>query len=639
MYYGTLLFSSVPYGHIKTVNFPDLDERFVTILASDIPGENLIKAFDGAMPLLAENVVTFPHEPIGAIFGPSKEVVTLAAKETKIVIEEADDSPELPLLPEVMSLSWGSEISEEKKAGLKEVTTIVRSASVLSDTSIQTSVEVWIEHDTINVIAPCQWAEMIKKNVASVVGVPQKNVTVHQLPCYKERDEYLFLPTLLASVAAIFVIKSEQPCVVFSNLYTSSPAYIIKRTTLCTTAGIPVAETATLTADQGAYLFASEELQKQALAGLIPNYPLERFEASAAVVSSHLPPSSFFAGLGYDDALASSELQATRIAETFNINPNQWRGLVGKERRRFTDYVPSFDLPSLVVLSDEVSQKSDFNRKWASYEGQKGDMSIVPYARGIGIASGVSVSGFSTSHAKKDSYHVQVSLSEKGSLTISSSLQTEGVSDRLIKTLLTPELNLGDEHSVFIIDRENLGCDSGPDVLFRSGGKLPRQLLSACRKLFLQKKGKTLPITELVDIDDKFYPCEFENEGAVAVVVETRTDRITYKPSVTGVWISATVGNIFDEKRLRENLRRIALTTLQDCGAVFLTTDKTPFTVDISLRTDNTEVVDSLDEAVRGLTKAAFVASVHQYAPKLQVGWPITAEACEVTLLSKGGEK
>ena len=641
MYFGTLVWSDVPHSRITEIKYPPLDDRFVLIKAEDIPGDNRLTILNGTLPILSNERLSHVHQPILAIFGPDYESVTIAARETEITYEEDKEVDETPSLisdlPDPLLLSWGEE--KEKDESYKCISTTYTSTRIESPSSLLITCNAWYDGGKIHIEVPTQWPSLIKRTVASAMAFPESNVIVHQLPCESRHDDYLIMPAILSAITAAAVMKTGISAEMKVLSFNTSPQITVERSTWCKEDGKPESEEVVMSIDQGAFPIASEELQRQAISGLIPNYPLEEFKAKVLITTSYQPPSSFFGTLGYAEALASSEYHATEIATALGVNPKQWKSMVMNGKRKFTDYIPSIDFTPLTTLSTEVAKQSDFDRKWYSYDSQKGDMSLIPFARGIGLATGISISGFSSHFSKNADFHAKITLTEKNNLTLNTSFQASDNTASIYRKLITQEMDLSDDNDVIILDKDSNLIDSGPDVLRRSIGKFPKQLIAGCRRILLKKKKEKPPISEIIDTDDRLSPCEFDASGSMSLVVEVRTDNITFAPTVEEVWASITVGHIYNETQFRAKIAECILTSLSEAGATFNNDSLKPFTIHITLHEDNTETIASLEEAANALAKAAFASALKQCANKLTIVYPVSAEKLENAINSKGGEK
>lgn len=644
MYFGTLICSTVPKARITDISFPELDGRFIIIRAEDIPGANEITAFNGSKPILTSTEISCKGQPILAIFGPDYESVTIAARETVIKYDEtlAGESSEenRPALPQPLEFYFG-EGDANAPAGEEErlVQTTISSQHRTPQSFMNVSCTAWQDGGKMHIETKTQWPEMVRKNTAKAIDFPEGNVIVHTVPTNCRHDEYLFMPAIMGAIAAVAVLKTGIGAEIKTPTFSSAPAITFQRNTVCTKEGKPVRESVIADVDQGAYLFASEELQRQMMVGLIPNYPLEAFYAKVNIHTSAAPSAAFFGSLGYSDALAATEYHTGAIASDFGVDPRQWKSQYLTGKRRFTDYLPAIELSVLDTLCNEIATESDYGRKWNSFELQRGDMSLIPFCRGIGIASGVSIAGFSSTLSRQTDFQARLTLTEKNNLTINTSLPTEGNTNTILKQMVKSEMSLSEDHDVIILDKDNSSLDSGPDVLHRTIGKLPKQLISGCRRLIAEKLEHEPPISVMISTDDRLSPCEFENSGYMAVITEVRIDNVTFFPYVEEVWAAVTVGHTYNADELRAKLILEIIQGLKDAGAVFHTDSKRPFSVHLSIHEDNSDNLSSLEEAARGLARASFALAVKQCASEIKLNYPITAEGIEFALHGKGEDK
>ena len=109
IFFGTLITSNVDRARISRIELPELDNRFTTISAGDLFGDNVFTLFSDTMPILAKGEVLYKGQPILAIFGPDYESVNLAARETVIEYEELKSESTLfdNIKDEEETLLWG----------------------------------------------------------------------------------------------------------------------------------------------------------------------------------------------------------------------------------------------------------------------------------------------------------------------------------------------------------------------------------------------------------------------------------------------------------------------------------------------------------------------------------------------------
>ena len=636
IFFGTLITSNVDSARISRIKLPELDNRFTTISAGDLFGDNIFTLFSGTMPIFAKGEVLFKGQPILAIFGPDYEAVSLAERETEIEYEEKGSESTLfdNLKDDEETLIWGDK-DELDLNSLTKVESTYKSNYSLTHNDTLVKVSAWFENDTLHISVPTQWTKSLKDNVLSSISGQVDNVIIHPIIYSAEEDEFLIMPTLLACIVANAALKLKANVEIRANICSATPSVTINHTTYLNSEGKPVGEEVSYVADEGAFLFETGEFKRQALTGLIPSYPVGYFRASVRTIHSNNPPSIFFGNMGFCDALASTELQMTKICSTIGNTPVNWKKEFIGTKRKFTDYLPSLDLTPQIKLIEKIVNDSNFSRKWSSYEAQRGAMSIIPFTRGIGIATGFGISGFSTTFAKKTDFKAQLVYCPNDRVELYTSLPIRGNVGEIIKKLINDETMFQDS-DVRIFDYTTSATDSGPDVLSRSLGQLTKQLIPALRKLSMKAKRGQLPVSVSVDIDDKLNPCEFESCGTVGVIIETRVDNISFLPIVQEVWISCRLGTIYDSKEVKSRIANVALEALKSSGAILSIDPKKPFKFNINLESDNTYNIASISAAVSGCVKAAFGSSVLQCVPRLKNSTlPISASMIQNAITRK----
>ena len=632
--FGTVLCSTVDNARIRAVKLPDLDKRFTVLRASDLLGENVFSMLDGTMPILADDNVLFRGQPILAIFGPDYEAVSLAARETVIEYDESVRGTKIydnSAPSDTDTLIWG-ESDDIRATGLRKVESEYRTQCTLTCNDSLMTIPVWIEKDAVHVNVPTQWPEAVRKNVVSSLGRSDIPVMIHPTAYSADEDEYLIVPALFSCIAANAAMIIQSNVELRSPVWAASPTVTVKHSTYITEDGKPVGEEAYLTADLGACMFCPTEFRRQALTGLIPSYPVGYFRATVRTVQSSNPPSVFCRNMGYSDAMTSSELQMSRIASAAGLTPIAWKKQFAVGKRKFTDYLPSLDTSVQLRLCEKAATDSNFARKWSSYENQRGSMSLIPFSRGIGMASGFGISGFSTTFARTEDFNAALTFTVSQNVELSTSLNIKGNVSDILKKLINSEAQFAGS-DVIIKGYGRSNADSGPDVLARSLGQLTRQVIPACRRLSSKIKKTPPPVTVTVDIDDMLNPCEFDTGGTVAAVVEVRVDKISFMPVVQEAWVNVRLGTIYDMKEVRSRIRQAALMALQESGAVLSTDPVRPFCLNISVESDNTYNIASVSSAVSGCVRSAFGAAVLQSVPRLKnVSFPITCEVIQNSL-------
>lgn len=636
--YGTLVFPASAPSRITDIRTAEPDSRYFTVRTSDFPDGCSFPFLSGTIPALSEDRALHPGQPIMAIFGPDHESVILARRSFKVdVVPLAAEEYESTFAQGASdSLSWGN--PKEDREGLRLVSSTYKDEFHYHVSPVLISCECWIDGEKLHVEVPTQWPANVRRAVAATCQMAEDAVIVHQMSVMQRYDEDLIWPSIMAVITAKACQKAGMPCVLRSHAYSASPTVEIHRNTWCAEDGSPVDEECEAVLHLGAWELDDREAMRQCLAGLEPVYNLQSFRAEVSVRRSPTPPSTFFRGSPFSEAAASAEIHATRIASSLELPFSKWKSYARTGKRPFTDYMPSVDLDSLQALSGPIIEESDFNRKWASYATQTDDFSLLSFNRGIALAEGVSVAGFSTSFSREHSFQARLTLTEKQNLTLLTSFPQRDAYAALMKKMIELESDLGEDNEAIVLDNDAVMLDSGPDVLGRAMGHFPSQLSSACTKLRLQEKEGNPPFSIVFSADEELMPCEFEPSGAAALVLELRMDSVSFTPTVVEAWLATTKGTLNNREACLSTMREEVASALAECGAKPSEDPARPFKINITLQDDTGHAVTDTSSCVRGLVKAAFLSALGQCVSQVGNRLPVSAADIEKAYRNREGK-
>ena len=619
---GILLHAKEGSVRISELKTPDLDPRYLLLTGSDLPGSNSIEFFGRTMPLIAKESVAYPDQIILALFAPDYESAELMMREISVTTEPLKEAPVPVTLPDSLDFSWG-EMDENAEGRFREETTEFSLTRIARRNRKLYTVTAWMEGSNMHIEAPSQWVELVRGTVEKATGYPKRNIIVHLMPFTAKHDEFLLEPAMLAAIAATATIRTGLPSEIRNEGFFSRPAVKVRRKVLLDDDSRPQYENAEMTVDQGAFAFVPEEYQRQAMTGLIPPYPLKGFRGSVRITSSPNYPASFCGSLGYSEALASTEFHIARLAEAAGMTPNLYSAMIEKDKRKFTDYIPGYDLDNQKKCMEEVVKASSFDRKWSANTFQREEFGLLGYLKGIGIASGTGIAGFSASEAKDMSFSAMMTFTQKHNVTINTSALTHPGTMKIWKQRISDRIIPGRPEGVMFLDPGPDTLDSGPDVLARIVATLTRRLEGASKRLSILKDEQKLPVSLKFDIENKTAPCEFENSGYGAVACEVRIDQMTMMPSVTGVWASFRFPAIMDRTSLDNSIRRTIMMTLRENGMYL----PLSFHIEIEIADTGTDdTISSVQQLARGLTLGALSNAMYQAAGKMAASLPISAE-------------
>ncbi len=626
---GIIIRSTVDSGIIDTIRMPSMDESFLTIEPKDIRGENRIRIAGNSVPLLASNRVSYKGQPILALFGPDIENVQLKAKEADICYRLDETSQDdVPFPPVVRDFGdFEKAIGQEGIQSYSQHYDFARYGS--PDWNI-TRITAGMAGGTLHITAPTQWLMHMRETVSDITRIPKKQVVIHRLPVYTPHDEMLIRPTFLAAITALACLKSGYTTEILDSSPVYRPAIHIERKSFFLSDGRPIAEEAHATVDQGAFPLFSEEMAKQMIAGLLPPCDLEAARLSIAFSSSSEPPANFFGGLGYSEALATTEEQTAHVALLSGLSPDEWKSRFTSAGGIHNEVVHTNHAAEMKASLAELCKRSDFSRKFNAYllanrsSRKSPNLPLFGYTRGVALASGVGIAGFSSGEHKAISpLQVQLKLEAGNKVTVNTSFYGIGASAKIWSKVISEKLGIPENCVSFTEDGEEM-VDSGPSVLANNSG---RMLLLIDRAIELIKEKRFVkPLPLVVNVIDKQESGEyFDNTGWAMMVLELAIDNVSFEPMVRGIWIQALVGKLQDEAAYREKLRYTAISTLGENGATLA--PGRDLTIDVQLKEVEEDWASSINSTVKALAMATFASALNQALGASGITLPVTCKA------------
>ncbi len=666
-FHGIILRSPIAEGQIVEIQAPAMDATFLVIAARDIVGNNRVQVFDTQLPLLASSQVTYLGQPVLALFGHDVESVELKAQEFRFTFRlpanEGEEPQTVVLAPQIVEPAWRDTDTTLTAAGhaaqnisprihqwgdvdelfAKEGTKVVKRTYLFrrmsSNTTSITHATAVATEDQIRISVPTQWPFHVRDTVCEATMTPKKKITVTQVPYYAAYDEKLLEPSFLAALAALASRKTNLPIEMQSQHSVFSPEILIERSSALDSTGKPIAEIVEVSVDQGAYPLFSNELGSQLIAGLVPLYPLQAMRIQITTFTSPMPPSSFFGDLGYSKAVACTEAHYSDLARESGMNPADWRFKNLEESAQQTAQIASLRFSRLKELLTSLCDASDYQRKHAAYSTKLPQLyklsTFLNYARGIGIACGAGISGFSNSFRYSQQFNIGVTLDANDQTTINTSLPTSTSSSAVWKSIVSRSLGVDDTDINFVSDPMVL-IDSGPAVLSRNIGRLPLLFEKACEQIKAQRFIEPLPITSTVNAKAMASGSQFTSDSWAALVLELQMDTVSLRPVVNKVWATFDFGYVHDKTALESKIHNIIVRTLVENGAILCNSPQREFTMDIQISSQSKGEPISISSVLHGLVMAALKDAIGQSLDGQLPYLPVTAE--DILANIKGGE-
>ena len=610
---GVLVTSQIARGRFDKIVVPDTDSSLVIVAPRDIPGSNRLRVLDSQIPLLSSGTITYKDQPLLALFGSNRESTLLKAQEVAVtyVEDESDFTPSST----PYSYTYGN---MEEALATEELQILERSYVFHPQPKkrlIYNRITASLADDTLHIEVPTQWPAHVRDTVAEVTGFTKKRIIVHRQPFYAPHDEMLIYPALLAALCSVATIKSGRDSELLYEIDAVSPRYEITRKTYYQHDGRPHAEEMRVTIDQGSVPFFSEELVNQVYTGLIPLYPVNALSIDVEIHTTNSRPAHFYGGLGYSEALASSEAHVSELAKITGYNPLSWRMKFASENPSFSAMIRTDKYAKLKELASAVCERSDFARKNAAYEMQRHmrikHSTFLRYGRGNGLALAAGIGGFSREFKGAPTQTVQVTLHPHDHVVINTSFYNNGTSAEIWKQIISDELDVSKKDITFVEDGNDL-LDSGPSVLNANSGRMPRHIIRACRLIKEKRFVEPLPISETVTLfrhpsakDSLFF-----SNSWVAVVLELEIHPIALVPVIRSLWVSITTPKVYEKGAYISKVRHTIVTTLLEAGARL--SQSKHFAIDIQLEEEGEGIPSSMTTAVRGAVTAALLTSLEQ---------------------------
>ncbi len=620
MLFGQLVRSSIPKGSVASITLPKLSDDFIVITAQDIPGSNSIKVFDETIPLLSGDHIIYREQPILAVFGPDRESVHQAAMQVTINYSvdeepvEADQS-----LEHETSMSWGA-CDEYFEIAASTIEHTYMTENTISTPSSPTGAIALFEETGVSVWATTQWPFHVRNTISEVCGISKRKVAVYQNPYDHASGGLLLEPSIMAALATIAAIKTGRPAKMTSMDPIYRPELIVTRKTAVDQDMIPLAEKVELQIHLGVIPLFADEILAQVIEGIIPIYQLEACSIHAKIVTSPTTPRNYFFGFGFSLGLFTSAAHASHISQLSMMNPANWLMKTVKNSNNRPKHLIHLR-PSLVKeLIERTVERSDFSRKYAVYEMQRrrnrSISTFTGYTRGVGLASGFGVNGFSNTYMNEHNYSVEMTLDVNDQVLIKSSILHSSTED-IWKTIIQNQLGINPEDIEISQGSTADILDSGPDILNRGLTVILLLIERCCESIKNQRFKEPLPITVKRSLKRSKNTSEEKVRSAFtyftwgAVVLEIEIDPVSLNPIPMGVWITVSCGYIYDHDRLK---KKIEATVIRELWSVMRSETRATYQpkIDIQFHKDEDAVTADPLPNVLGLLYAAYTSAITQ---------------------------
>lgn len=607
---GKMVFTDRCDADIISIEVPEFND--ITIIgSSDFQNAN-IEMFGDSIPLFAESHSYYVGQPVIAVFGNDWASVDAFISKVKINYSEEtntkiDDKP-------VFEYSWKKgklapfEEADEKHIIRSKFVVKRHSVSLLGNQRIFAS----YSEGKLDIQLSSQWIPHIKKTISSCLGLNHNSINVHPIQFQALFDQLLIGPEIASAIASCAAIKTNG-FVEFSMPMTSwQPEVTFSIATMIDDQSMPIIQKANITAELGAFPIFASEYAYSLIAGIIPSYNLEGALVNVGIYKSSNVPAAFFSDLGYSVALLACESHYSELVSKCGLRQSDWRSQI-LEKSEIKEALCLGSLSTYLKKTlDEAVEDSWFERNYASNNQIKASKSLIPsfmsYNRGVGLACGQGVQGFSNKFNYLSEYAISASYTSEGKLVVYCSVMPRPEVQKVWLDVIKQNLDISSGNISF--ENSSQKSDIGPDVLSRNIKFIPSLLDVLSKEINTKLKAKSVsyPIMETVCVNNVEKKELYESGTCGTVIVSLSLDSVMLVPKIDHVWARIRFGKVYNKELVINRLRQLISRTIDE----FCPCAQNTYSIDINIHENATMDASSASSLVRGLTAASLVSALNQ---------------------------
>jgi CO/xanthine dehydrogenase Mo-binding subunit len=527
--HGATVRSTIARGRITSITFPPQIawHEFTIVTAADIPGRNLVPMFLEDQPLLAQETINHPEEPILLLAHPDRERLAAAVAAVLITYEEL---PAIYTLEESLAkepIIWGegdtANVFKHFHLEHGEVDDAFAKADFIVEGEYETGAQeqLYIEPNgmlaevshaadgtaQVTVTGSLQCPFYVHRALKAIFNLPDEQVRVIQSEtggAFGGKEEY---PSLIAGHAALLAWKSGQPVKIIYDRAEDMAATTkrhpsrTRHRTAVSKEGKLLAAEIDIVIDGGAYATLSATVCSRSTIHACGPYQWPAVRVHSQAVATNNPPAGAFRGFGAPQSLFAVERHMDKIARTVGITPEELR------RRNFirtggtTSTGQRIESPlDLDALLTRALTESDYHAKSAQFERENKGSAI---KRGIGFATFMHGAGFTGSGERYLNSLVGLEGTKEGKVRILVSSAEFGQGTNTILAQIVAE-TLHAHYADVIVQQPDTSVvpNSGPTVASRTAMVVGKLLEHAATNLL-----ETLRLSGV--LGDSYTPAEF----------------------------------------------------------------------------------------------------------------------------------
>jgi CO/xanthine dehydrogenase Mo-binding subunit len=592
--HAATLRTTIAHGRIKKITFdPSFPwQQCAVARAADIPGLNNVLFIEQDQPLLTEDKVMHPMQPILIVGHPDRAQAYEALKHITVEYEEEE-----PVLSIEDSLAKKRLIRGEdnifKKfliekgdldAGFARADRIVEGEYRVPHQE-QAYIEnhgmaAWVEKDgSIVAHGSLQCPYYVHKALVKIFALPPEKIRVINAVtggAFGGKEDY---PSLIAGHAALLALKSGKPVKLIYDRHEDMAATtkrhpaVVRHRTGVSSDGRLLAQDITVLMDGGAFATCSGVVLSRGTLHATGPYECPNVRVRSCVVATNTPPNGAFRGFGVPQAIFAAELQMEKIAATLGLDSlelrrrNAWKiGSITSTGQELKESVGASQCLELCVKKARYEKKRKEYARWNAEPGR-------PTWRGMGLALCHHGAGFTGSGEVTLASRAAVSLLKEGRVQVLAASTDLGQGAGTVFTQIAADA-LGLPAALIQVEVPDTALvpNSGPtvasrttmvigrlieraagqlkDELVKAAGKVPQDRAGLRKAAKLLCDGQTARRFEVqyekpadINWDDERYRGEaYGVFSYAAVVVDLEVDRLTYEVKLRKVTTAQDIG-------------------------------------------------------------------------------------------------
>ena len=586
MVHALLIRSHYAQGILEEIETPEIPEDYYFFKAGDLPGKNFLPLPDGPVPLLAEDEILYPGQPLGLLAGPDFEELIRLSRKIRFSIRRIPPFPPAAIRDPRATAGEKRLEKGDIQRGLNKAEKILEEEFSLEMPEVPSYPRMGIfcykEGGRYILHLHTQWPSLVRRFCALAANISRKQVELNFNTAGRSWDTHIWQSAIPAALAVATASVIRQPVRLLED---QGETHIPRELKIHYRAGIdPQGKLTALQADfqldAGAYgCFSSEVLSRICIAAA-GCYQCRNISIRGRAYLSNTPPWLPMAGWGLPQGSFGLELLASRLANLSGIDPSSWRkkNLVTKGNLLPTSGQVRQN-PPLSEMLDDLCSRSDYIRKQAAgRQIQQNDrqMEIRPKMySGIGMSIYAQGNEFVTRDKQLTAANVSATLHKEGDLDIR--INAVPASPSLMATWrkrISAQLSIPEEQINFIMDLPDEQTFTGPSTLSRSSTILTRLIDQCCDAIQKKRFREALPITETGTYrrrtkadwnQDEMNGSPFAFPSWSAAVVEVELETATMELKVPRIWLALDCGYILDAASARSFIEAEVRMALCQC--------------------------------------------------------------------------